>query len=196
MESNIGVSMIENFREELKQTLEDKKRVEQKIIDLKEALSEAIGELYALDETVKSVSQRESPALQPPNVINVDVGKAWNIVYRWVIPIAILIALLWLSVVVSVQNATPDANAGWEMPSMNLMPTAQACTLLDRIQERRASKMETADGSLQTAEEEVDCGQSSSDCSAEEPSECTFSKQRQVRRPLLRNLFSRPICKT
>ena len=195
MKSNIGVSMIENFREELKQTLEDKKRVEQKIVDLKEALSEAIGELYALDETVKSVSQRESPALQPPNVINVDVGKAWNIFYRWVIPIAILIALLWLSVVVSVQDNTPDTNVGWEIPSMNLMPTAQACTLLDRIQERRAMPLvaETADGSLQTAEDD-ETGNEVTDSAAvcKLPS---YSNRPLIKRPLLRNLFSR-ICKT
>jgi hypothetical protein len=194
MEKNVSVGMLENLREELKRTLEAKNLADQKIVDLERMLSETIGELYAMDETVKSVSLRETPPQQPPNLIKVDVGKAWNIFFRWVIPIAILLALLWFSVAVSVQNAALDTNVGWEMPSIALMPTAQACTLFDRIQERRASRVETADDSSQTAAEEVrdvavDSAESSPDYSVEGT---TSNRRHLIKRPLLRNLFNRP----
>jgi hypothetical protein len=214
MSNNTNVGMLENLRKELQQTLEEKKRVDQKIVELKESLSEAIGELYALDETVKSVTHRENPAQQSSDEVKVDVGKAWSILYRWIIPIAILLALLWLTVTVSVQDGTPDGNASWE--TISLIPTAHACTLFERIQERQTNSLnETAETmSLPIAEYMASSAEFHcvpvEDAEMPIPYPCPPADTQEmmehsvddaprspfVRRPLLRNLFNRPLCRT
>jgi hypothetical protein len=94
----------------------------------------------------------------------------------------ILFGLMW-----ALNTASKESGRLWQMPS--LIATAHACSLFDRIQERRANRVDFSSG-------EIKDGESTSVTDGEPVIEevRTSSNRRQARKPLrnlLKSLFKR-----
>jgi hypothetical protein len=144
-----GTHELDGLRESLRQTLEERKRNDENIAALTKALEDHIAELQQAKESVRSmmatvpptsrVPNNQPPLTTPSESISIPVGKFPDVFWRWIVPTILLLAFIYF-VIAFVTNKESIEAAHWEMPQISLMETAQACTLFDRLQERRAHR--------------------------------------------------------
>ena len=142
------VGALERLREELKKTLEEKRRIDQKIADLKKTLAEAIGELKELGESVQvSFPTRGSARYINGNPVreewSVETGPIKQFFWNWVVPFAVIVASLWVLFAFLGSQKEPPKVSSLTLPS--LMATAEACSLSGRLQERREARLEQSE---------------------------------------------------
>jgi len=182
---NIGT--LESLREALKQTLEekqrteqkfaeDKQRLDQKIEEIKKAISGFIAELQSLDNTLQA-SQPDTVAghlrrttvdykqihtvgtpIKVPATVEIPIGKiAAYIVGTILLFIVLFFAMSAVSKLKS-RGCIELSHQFFSLAASSLMPSAEACLLSDRWQERRQERLSTAASVAATdnpAEQEV-----------------------------------------
>ena len=143
--STTDVGTLEKLRDELNLALEEKKRVDQNIIDLKGTLAESIAELQHLGNTVaEAIGKGSTPApiVGTTDSFAIDISKmrdgVKSVFWKWVVPLAVMVLILWT--IMSYMKPKPERQAknNFQLPSV--ITTAEACALADRLQERRQTR--------------------------------------------------------
>jgi len=214
-----GTHGLEGLRESLRQTLEERKRNDDKIAALTKALEDHIVELQQAKESVRTmmasvpltsraVSNQHValPHLSAPHSVNIPVGKFPDVFWRWIVPTILLLAAIYF-IIALLTNKDNESTAHLEMPQIRLMETAQACTLFNRLHDRHVNRASNPSPStadvptpLTPCEEEYSLvGEMEESVTASEnitksDQETVDSPQRPLlRRQFLRNLFQRTL---
>ena len=215
-----GTHGLEGLRESLRQTLEERKRNDDKIAALTKSLEDQIVELQQAKESVRTMMASVPPTTRaisnqhvaPPHPtvsdsVNIPVGKFPDVFWRWIVPTILLLAAIYF-IIVFLTSKGNEGTAHLEMPQISLMETAQACTLFNRLQDRQANRATsnplqgTADVSTPPTPCEEECSLvgemeesvTASENITESDQETMDSPQRPLlRRQFLRNLFQRTL---
>jgi len=162
VEIRAGRSTFEGLRDTLQQFLEERRLAEQRVLDIQSEIVETARALQLLMSTNEQVSVHpvqtsEQTTLSPddirrmiseysalqrasesPKLITINFDVVSSLFWKYILPFAIMMVILWLIVSAWSKNDGNDDAA--RLPS--LISTAQACVLGSQVQERVQERRE------------------------------------------------------